>query len=86
VNGKLTLGENLADNGGLARALEAWRDEYGKGIPVILNRNFNLPGLNYTREQMLYVGFSQVWCSVVRPETAIQRVGFCASFESLVVL
>lgn len=44
------------------------------GIPVILNRNFNLPGLNYTRSQMIYIGFSQVWCSLVRPETAIQRI------------
>jgi endothelin-converting enzyme len=55
VNGKSTLGENLADNGGLARAYEAWKSErvaVGGG-----KRNPKLPGLQQmTEEQLFFVG------------------------------
>ena len=27
-----------------------------------------LPGLNYTQEQLFFIGFAQVWCSVNTPE------------------
>ncbi|KAI9345686.1 hypothetical protein BDR26DRAFT_916826 [Obelidium mucronatum] len=68
IDGKLTLGENLADNGGLLRALEAWRvDRAEKGGGV---RNSALPGLEeYSEEQLFFMGYGQLWCSNMRPES-----------------
>ncbi|KAJ3036718.1 Endothelin-converting enzyme 1 [Rhizophlyctis rosea] len=73
VDGKLTLGENLADNGGMSRALEAWKaDMAGAGGE---ERNRKLPGFDgYSKEQLLYLGFAQVWCGNIRPEMALKRV------------
>ncbi|KAJ3256674.1 Endothelin-converting enzyme 1 [Chytriomyces hyalinus] len=67
VNGHLTLGENIADNGGLSRALEAWRTEratIGGGV-----KNAALPGLqDFSEEQLFFMGYAQLWCSNIRPE------------------
>nr|XP_027199994.1 endothelin-converting enzyme homolog isoform X2 [Dermatophagoides pteronyssinus] len=63
VNGKQTLGENVADNGGLTSAFHAftkWSKESGE--------NILLPGLNFTQNQLFFIGFAQVWCSVNTPE------------------
>jgi putative endopeptidase len=64
INGKLTLGENTADNGGmriaymafLARAAEEGTD---------LNKKTDD---GYTSMQLLFMGFAQDWCSQWRPE------------------
>ncbi|KAL3196682.1 hypothetical protein MRX96_053942 [Rhipicephalus microplus] len=58
LNGKQTLGENIADNGGLKaafHAFEEWLDRHPDEPP--------LPGVNLTHKQLFYVGFAQVWCS-----------------------
>jgi putative endopeptidase len=55
VNGKLTLGENAADNGGLRIAFMAYEDS-AAGKP-----KQTLDGL--TPEQRFFLGFAQVWCS-----------------------
>jgi predicted metalloendopeptidase len=66
VNGELTLGENIADNSGLAIAAKAYRISLkGKKAPVI-------DGL--TGEQRLYMGWAQVWRSKMRDEQAIAQV------------
>jgi len=73
LNGKLTLGENLADNGGLARAYEAYQMSLGKSDGK--KNNQGLPGLtNYTNDQLFYISFGQIWCSKQRPEAALQQV------------
>lgn len=62
LNGKQTLGENIADNGGLKaafRAFEKWSDQ---------NPEPRLPGLSLTSKQLFFVGFAQVWCSISTPE------------------
>ena len=65
LNGKLTLGENTADNGGLRIAYMALMDTLaGKEQPKIDG---------FTAEQRLFLGWGQVWCSKMRPETARQR-------------
>ena len=58
LNGALTLGENIADNSGLAIAYKAYLLSLGgKPAPVI-------DGLS--GEQRFYLGWSQVWRSKVR--------------------
>ncbi|MGH8259893.1 MAG: M13 family metallopeptidase, partial [Steroidobacteraceae bacterium] len=58
VNGKLTLGENIADNSGLAIAYKAYRIAlHGKPAPVIDG---------FTGAQRFYIAFSQVWRSKMR--------------------
>jgi endothelin-converting enzyme/putative endopeptidase len=64
LNGRLTLGENTADNGGARIALMALeniiaQDKTGKAAE-------KLDG--YTPEQRFFLGFARVWCEKRRPE------------------
>jgi predicted metalloendopeptidase len=55
LNGRLTLGENTADNGGVRIAYMALLDTLtGKAKELIDG---------YTAEQRFFLGFAQVWCS-----------------------
>jgi putative endopeptidase len=66
VNGALTLGENIADNSGLAIAYKAYKlSLQGQPAPVI-------DGL--TGEQRFYMGFGQVWRSKMREAQQIKQV------------
>jgi putative endopeptidase len=66
VNGKLTLGENIADNSGLAIAYKAYKlSLHGKKAPVI-------DGL--TGDQRFFMGFAQVWRSKMREKQQIVQV------------
>ena len=59
VNGELTLGENIADNSGLAIAYEAYKLSLnGKSASVIDG---------YTGDQRFYIGWTQAWRAKVRP-------------------
>ncbi|XP_066996850.2 endothelin-converting enzyme homolog [Anabrus simplex] len=63
LNGKQTLGENIADNGGLKAAYHAylaWADSNQEELP--------LPLLNLTHKQLFFLSFAQVWCSVSTDE------------------
>nr|XP_021522735.1 LOW QUALITY PROTEIN: membrane metallo-endopeptidase-like 1 [Aotus nancymaae] len=69
VNGFNTLGENIADNGGVRQAYQAylkWMAEGGK--------DQQLPGLALTHEQLFFINYAQVWCGSYRPEFAIQSI------------
>nr|XP_046246021.1 endothelin-converting enzyme 2b isoform X3 [Scatophagus argus] len=65
VNGKQTLGENIADNGGLKAAYHAYRSWVQRN-----GGEKRLPAVNLTNDQLFFVGFAQVWCSVRTPESA----------------
>jgi endothelin-converting enzyme/putative endopeptidase len=54
LNGRLTLGENTADNGGLRIALMALQETIG-GKTVA-------PRDGFTPEQRLFLGWGQIWC------------------------
>ena len=63
LNGKLTLGENLADLGGLWLAWLAWLD---KAQAEHLDMAAKTDG--YTPEQRFWVAYAQQWCTQTRPE------------------
>jgi endothelin-converting enzyme/putative endopeptidase len=64
LNGKLTLGENTADNGGLRLAYMALlADAQRKGIDVHAK-----DASGFTPEQQFFVSFGQNWCGSLRPE------------------
>jgi putative endopeptidase len=63
VNGKLTLGENTADNGGLLLAYMAYLDRAKKnGVDLMAKKD------GYTAPQRFYIGFAQNYCENSRPE------------------
>ncbi|KAL9101289.1 MAG: hypothetical protein Q9163_003441, partial [Psora crenata] len=69
VNGRLTLGENIADAGGLNAAFAAWKKIEAK------KPSQSLPGLqHFTKEQMFFISYSNWWCGKVRPETAVNAI------------
>ena len=66
LNGKLTLGENIADVAGLSAAYDAYRASLGgKEAPVIDG---------FTGDQRFFIGYAQAWASKMRDETLRQRV------------
>ncbi len=66
VNGSLTLGENVADNAGLAIAERAYRlSRAGCPAPVIDG---------YSGEQRLFVSYAQIWRDQVRDAARIERL------------
>ncbi|MGA2649830.1 MAG: M13 family metallopeptidase [Terracidiphilus sp.] len=67
LNGKLTLGENTADNGGLRIAYLALLDTLaaeGKSISDKID--------GYTEAQRYFLGFAQVWCQNQTEKSARQ--------------
>ena len=63
INGKLTLGENTADNGGLRIAFMAYLSRAAKeGVDLDKKQG------GYTPIQQFFLGHAQSWCSDWRPE------------------
>jgi putative endopeptidase len=63
INGKLTLGENTADNGGLRLAYIAFlADAKRKNIDLDQKQD------GYTPLQQFFLGFGQDWCGDTRPQ------------------
>jgi endothelin-converting enzyme/putative endopeptidase len=61
INGKLTLGEDVADLGGLILAYMAWKEDT-KGQKLD-------PIDDLTPDQRFFVGYGQSWCGQSRDET-----------------
>jgi putative endopeptidase len=66
VNGELTMGENIADLGGLTIALDAYRASL-KGQPALV-----IDGL--TGEQRVFLGWAQAWRGKVRDDAVRKQV------------
>jgi predicted metalloendopeptidase len=66
INGDLTLGENIADNSGLAIAFKAYlRSLNGKEAPVIDG---------FSGAQRFYLGYAQVWREKARDNIVIELI------------
>jgi endothelin-converting enzyme/putative endopeptidase len=63
LNGKLTLGENTADNGGVRLALMAFLDDAKRK-----NIDLDTKQDGYDALQHFFLGFGQDWCNNMRPE------------------
>ncbi|GME64811.1 putative endothelin-converting enzyme protein [Neofusicoccum parvum] len=70
VNGRLTLGENVADSGGLSSAYAAWTKREAE------NPNQLLPDLpeEFTKERLFFLSFATAWCWNIRTEARVQRI------------
>uniref|UniRef100_A0A8C2CTD7 Neprilysin n=1 Tax=Cyprinus carpio TaxID=7962 RepID=A0A8C2CTD7_CYPCA len=69
LNGNNTLGENIADNGGIRQSYQAYQNyvkKHGKEAP--------LPGINLSHEQLFFLNFAQIWCGTHRPEHAVNSI------------
>jgi len=67
VNGKLTLGENIADLGGIKHAFLAY-----KKLRAGADKTYVADGL--TEDQQFFVAVGQAWCSKDREAEAIRRL------------
>ena len=67
VNGKLTMGENLADFGGLSLAYEAFKTYTAQG-----KNNAKMDG--FTPDQRFFLSWAQVWRQNMRDESRAQRI------------
>ncbi len=66
LNGKLTLGENIADLGGVTVAYYAYQHSlHGKPAPVIEG---------FTGDQRFFIGWAQVWKRKYRPNELRRRI------------
>lgn len=64
LNGRLTLGENTADNGGIRLAYMALLDDLSKkSIPASEKQD------GYTQPQQFFIAFAQLWCENSTPES-----------------
>jgi len=66
LNGRLTLGENTADNGGIRIALRALRNAMAEDARNSAKQNKD----GFTPEQRFFLGFAQIWCENRTPESA----------------
>jgi putative endopeptidase len=69
LNGKLTLGENTADNGGLRIAYQALMSTLASEGP-----SSEKPIDGYTPSQRFFISFAQVWCQNQTDQIARQLV------------
>ena len=69
VNGRLTLGENLADLGGLRIAYLAYLQRAQQENVDLLKRTDG-----FTPAQRFFLGYGQGWCEATRPEAMRLRV------------
>jgi len=65
ANGELTLGENIADHGGLNVAFQAYKNAT-KCAPVADKDGF-------TADQRFFLAYANVWANNIRPEEILQR-------------
>lgn len=66
VNGKMTMGENIADLGGVTLAYDALQLEYTEGTPQDID--------GFTWQQRFFLGWANVWKGNIKEEEMINRL------------
>ena len=64
ANGTFTLGENIADQGGLRVAMTALRDSWGENKPQPID--------GFTAEQRFYIAYATLWAQNIRPQEIVR--------------
>ena len=65
ANGRFTLGENIADHGGLLVAHQAYLNSLkGKETPAPID--------GFTNEQRFFLGYANLWAQNIRPEVILR--------------
>ena len=70
LNGRLTLGENTADNGGIRIAFQALQETIAQNPSAALTGYSNGEKDGYTPDQRFFIAFGQVWCGNQTPQSA----------------
>lgn len=69
VDGRLTIGENIADNGGLRVAYQAYQMKLSRQ-----SESLRLPGFDkFTEQQLFFLAYANTWCEALKP-SAIEYV------------
>lgn len=75
LQSKFTIGEDVADAGGLAQSYSAWKYRVKHGNSQVWKRNQRLPGLTeFTQEQLFFLAYGAAWARNIRPGEAIKRL------------
>ncbi|CAK9301444.1 unnamed protein product [Gordionus sp. m RMFG-2023] len=69
LNGKLALGDNIADNGGVAISLQALKNYQAKNKIATFTSISNI-----TDDQLFYLAFAQAFCSKETPEAQYLQI------------
>ena len=64
LDGESSQGENIADNGGLKVAYQAYIEWTDRNMVT----EYRLPGLDYKPEQVFWISAANIWCSKYRSE------------------
>nr|XP_040023571.1 phosphate-regulating neutral endopeptidase PHEX [Gasterosteus aculeatus aculeatus] len=72
VRGKRTLGENVADNGGIREAFRAYRRWVAESRGGV--EEPRLPGVGLNNNQLFFMSYAHVRCNSYRPEAARDQV------------
>ncbi len=70
VNGKLTLGENTADNGGIRIAYQALHKVVDAEPEAVRAKKID----GYTPDQRFFIAFAQVWCGNISPDLELRYI------------
>ena len=66
ADGRYTLGENIADQGGLLVSYQAYMNTLkGKDVPADIN--------GFTYSQRFYIGYANLWAQNLRPQEIMRR-------------
>lgn len=69
IKGNLTLGENIADNGGLKASYKAYQNYIKEK-----GEEPTLPGVGVTNEQAFFISYAQSWCTEELTQVLIHQI------------
>lgn len=64
-----TSGENIGDSG-IIQAFRAWQAQFNSSSKE--GHEYLLPALNYTREQLFFIAFGQIWAENIKPASLVR--------------